>query len=188
MSELSVTETNLRGLYIITLAVQGDSRGSFREAYQAEKLEALGLPSLKPVQWNISANLRPGIIRGIHAEPWDKYIHVTAGSAFAAVTDLRPDSPTFGRYASFTLNQTNALFISRGFGNAFQTLEPNTVYCYLVNAHWSPGQPYPSVRFNDPDIGIAWPLTPGSDDVSEKDRKNPSLCEAFPEKFSSAAQ
>jgi dTDP-4-dehydrorhamnose 3,5-epimerase/reductase len=186
MSELSVKETDLRGLYIITQAVQSDSRGSFREAYQAEKLEALGVPSLKPVQWNISENLRPGIIRGIHAEPWDKYIHVPVGSAFAAVTDLRPDSPTFGRYASFTLDQTNALYISRGFGNAFQALEPNTIYCYLVNAHWSAEVKYPSIRFDDPDIDIAWPLVPGSDDVSKKDRQNPTLREVFPEKFSSA--
>lgn len=188
MSELRVTETSLQGLYTIDLAVQDDSRGSFREAYQAAKLEALGLPSLQPVQWNISENLRPGIIRGIHAEPWDKYIHVPAGSVFAAVTDLRPDSPTFGQYASFTLNRSNALYISRGFGNAFQVLEPNTVYCYLVNAHWLADQKYPSIRYNDPDVGIAWPLTPGPDDVSAKDKSNPVLREAFPTKFIPAKQ
>lgn len=188
MAELSVTATSFHGLYTINLAVQEDSRGSFREAYQAAKLEALGLPSLQPVQWNISENLRPGIIRGIHAEPWDKYIHVPVGSVFAAVTDLRPDSPTFGQYASFTLNRMNALYISRGFGNAFQVLEPNTVYCYLVNAHWSADQKYPSIRYDDPDLKITWPLEPGPDDVSEKDLKNPTLREVFPAKFTPATQ
>ncbi len=183
MAELRVSETELKGLFVIDLAVHGDARGSFREAYQAEKMEARGLPKLGPVQWNISENLRPGIIRGIHAEPWDKYIHVPAGRVFSAVADLRPDSPTFGRHLTFELNHTNAIFISRGFGNAFQTLEPNTVYCYLVNAHWTAGLKYPAIHYADPDLGIKWPIQPGSDDVSDKDKKNPSLRESFPEKF-----
>lgn len=185
MPELTVTETDLRGLYTIDLLSNDDSRGSFREAYQAAKLEALGLPPLNPVQWNISENLRPGIIRGIHAEPWDKYIHVPAGSVFSAVTDLRPDSPTFGQFRTFHLDRTKALFISRGFGNAFQALEPNTMYCYLVNVHWSAGLRYPSVHFADTDLQIPWPIAPKADDVSEKDRQNPTLRESFPEKFSS---
>lgn len=183
MSQLQVTETKLRGLYIIDLLVHADSRGSFREAYQAEKLEALGLPHLGPVQWNISENLRPGIIRGIHAEPWDKFIHVIHGRVFAALVDLRPESPTFGQHHAVELDQTRAIFAVRGFGNAYQVLEPDTIYGYLVNAHWSPGQVYPSVRFDDPDIGIQWPLQPAMDDISEKDRKNPLLREAFPGKF-----
>ncbi len=183
MSELKVVETRLHGLFTVDLVVHEDTRGSFREAYQAEKLEALGLPKLGPVQMNISENIRPGIIRGIHAEPWDKYIHVMSGRAFAAIVDMRPASSTFGQHLTFELDSTKALFVSKGFGNAYQVLESDTIYGYLVNAHWSSGQPYQSIRFNDPDIAIAWPLTPGIDDVSEKDRKNPLLREVFPEKF-----
>lgn len=183
MSELKVTETTLRGLYTIDLVINDDSRGSFREAYQAAKLEALGLPSLKPVQWNISENLRPGIIRGIHAEPWDKFIHVLHGRAFAAIVDVRPESPTFGQHLTFELDTTKALFVSQGFGNAYQALEPETIYGYLVNKHWSPGQKYTSIRFDDPDLNIAWPLPVTADDVSDKDRNNPLLRESFAEKF-----
>lgn len=183
MSELKVTETELRGLYLIDLIVRDDSRGSFREAYQAEKLETLGLPRLQPVQWNISDNVRAGIIRGIHAEPWDKFIHVLQGRAFAAVADFRPASPTFGQHKTFELDRTKGLYLSKGFGNAYQVLEANTMYGYLVNAHWTTDMKYPSVRYNDPDLAIAWPLTPESDDVSDKDQKNPTLREAFPEKF-----
>jgi len=181
--ELTVTETSLRGLFIVNVATHEDARGSFREAYQAEKLEALGLPKLGPVQMNISENIRAGIIRGIHAEPWDKYIHVLAGEVCNIAVDLRPDSPTFGKHQSFILNQTNALFISKGFGNAFQVLKAPVSYGYLVNKHWSPSEQYTNVRFNDPDLSIAWPLPVTADDVSDKDRNNPSLREAFPEKF-----
>jgi len=183
MSELRVETTSLTGLYLVHLQVFPDTRGSFREAYQAEKMEALGLPKLGPVQWNISENVRPGIVRGIHAEPWDKYVHVTAGAAFAVIADIHPDSPTFGQHETFRLDQTNALFISKGLGNAYQALEINTVYCYLVNAHWKAGTTYPAIHYADPDLNIQWPLAPGSDDVSEKDQKNPTLPEVFPKKY-----
>lgn len=185
-SELTVTETHLRGLYVIELVTHADTRGSFQETYQAAKLEALGLPVLRPVQWNISENKRPGIIRGIHAEPWDKYIHVIHGRAYSALVDLRPSSPTFGQHFARELTPTTALYAVRGFGNAYQALADDTVYGYLVNAHWTAGQSYPSIRYDDPDVGIAWPLAPGADDVSEKDRRNPTLRQAFPDKFSSS--
>jgi dTDP-4-dehydrorhamnose 3,5-epimerase/reductase len=181
--ELRVTESDLKGLYVIDLAIHADSRGSFREAYQAEKLEQLGLPRLGAVQWNISENLRPGIVRGIHAEPWDKYIHAVMGEAFAAIVDLRTDSPSFGQLRTFILNQTNALFVSRGIGNAYQVLKAPCAYGYLVNAHWKPGTVYPAIHYADPELNIRWPLPIGSDDVSGKDWKNPTLREAFPGKF-----
>ncbi len=183
MSNLRVAETELKGLFLIDLDVFADSRGSFREAFQAEKLEALGLPKLGPVQWNISENMRAGIIRGIHAEPWDKYIHCIAGRAFAAIVDIRKESPMFGRHLTFELDQTKALYVSKGFGNAYQTLEPNTVYGYLVNAHWTAGLKYPAINYADPDLNIQWPLPIGSDDVSEKDTKNPMMKEMFPQKY-----
>lgn len=183
MSDLRVTTTDLKGLYLIDLVINTDSRGSFREAYQAEKMEALGLPKLGPVQWNISENLRKGIVRGIHGEPWDKYIHIIHGRAFVAFVDLRPDSVTFGQHRTFELDNTKAMFVSQGFGNSYQALEDNTIYGYLVNAHWAPGMTYPSVHYADPDLKIQWLLPIGPDDVSDKDKKNPTMREAFPGKF-----
>ncbi|MBI4093158.1 MAG: dTDP-4-dehydrorhamnose 3,5-epimerase family protein [Candidatus Kerfeldbacteria bacterium] len=176
---LTVTPADLKGLYLINLVVHEDSRGSFREAFHAQNLEALGLPRLNPVQWNISENLRRGIVRGIHAEPWDKYAHVITGEVFAVIVDLRPDSITFKQVRTFTLDETKALFISRGLGNAYQVLSNGAVYGYLVNAHWQPGISYPSIAYNDPTLAINWPLPVGPDDVSEKDKQNPRLSEIF---------
>lgn len=185
--ELTVTETALHGLFVINLPVHKDSRGSFREAYQADKLAALGLPKLGPVQMNVSENIRPGIIRGIHAEPWDKFIHVLHGRVFAAIVDLRIASSTFGQHLTFELDNTTALFVSSGFGNSYQVLEAETIYGYLVNKHWSPEQKYTSIRFDDTDLHIQWPLSVLADDVSDKDRHNPFIREVFPEKFLSKA-
>lgn len=182
-NKLQVHPTSLPGLYSIDLVINADERGSFREAYQAAKLEALGLPPLGPVQWNISENIRAGIVRGIHCEPWDKFIHCIAGQAWAVIVDVRPESSTFGRHVSFKLDQTKALFVSKGFGNAYQTLAPNTVYGYLVNAHWRADLKYPSIHYADPDLNIAWPLPIGDNDVSQKDKENPTMRITWPEKF-----
>jgi dTDP-4-dehydrorhamnose 3,5-epimerase/reductase len=181
MSGLTVTPTEIAGLYSVDLVVHPDPRGSFREAYQREKLEALGLPPLGPVQWNISENLRRGILRGVHAEPWDKYIHVIAGEVFAAISDLRRGSPTFGRALGFRLDRGKALFVSKGLGNAYQVTSDGAVYGYLVNAHWTPGTTYLGVAWNDPDLAIPWPLPVGPDDLSGKDRSLPTLREALGE-------
>jgi dTDP-4-dehydrorhamnose 3,5-epimerase len=181
VSELKVRETDLAGLYEVDLVVNVDDRGSFREVFQAEKLEKLGLPALGPVQWNISENNERGTLRGIHAEPWDKYVHMIAGEAFAAIVDLRPESPTFGRVCTFTLTQRNALFISGGLGNSYQVTSDGGTYGYLVNEHWSPDAKYTLVNYADPELAIAWPLDPGPTGVSEKDHGHPTLAELFPD-------
>lgn len=180
MSELRVTETRLGGLFAIDLVVNVDERGSFREVFQQEKLEKLGLPALGPVQWNISENNERGTLRGIHAEPWDKYVHMIAGEAFAAIVDVRPESDTFGEVCTFVLTAHNALFISRGLGNSYQVTSDGGVYGYLVNEHWSPAAEYTLVSYCDPDLGIDWPLEPTN--VSDKDATHPRLAELFPDR------
>lgn len=134
-----------------------------------------------PVQQNVSFN-RHGVLRGIHAEPWDKLIHVAYGEAFAAIIDLRPDQPTFGKHETFLLDGTKSLFVSRGLGNSFQVLSESAAYGYLVNAHWDPTAFYPAVAYDDPDLGIEWPIRDGHEVVSEKDAANPSF-RAFREQF-----
>lgn len=172
---MKVRETSIAGLYEITLVVNRDDRGSFREVYQREKLVALGLPDLGPVQWNVSTNKSRGTLRGIHAEPWDKFIHVLSGSAYAAIVDLRPDSPTFKHYESFTLTPENAIYVSRGLGNSYQTLTDDCIYGYLVNQHWSPDAAYTLISFRDPQLAIAWPIEPDPSLISEKDLNHPLL-------------
>jgi dTDP-4-dehydrorhamnose 3,5-epimerase len=176
---MKVRECSIAGLYEITLDINVDDRGSFREAYQREKLLALGLPDLGIVQWNVSTNKQTGTLRGIHAEPWDKYIHVLSGDAFAAIVDLRPDSPTFKQHESFTLTQDNAIYVSRGLGNSYQTLTDDVIYGYLVNQHWSPDAQYTLVSYADPELAISWPLTPDPQLISEKDLNHPPLSQLF---------
>lgn len=181
MAALQVIESDVRGLFEIKLVVNSDERGSFREVFQAEKLEALGLPALGPVQWNVAENNARGTLRGIHAEPWDKYVHMIAGEAFCAIVDVRPDSPTFGEVRTFTLTEDNALFLSRGLGNSYQVTSDGGTYAYLVNQHWSPDAKYTLVSYKDPQLAIRWPLDPGPGGVSEKDENHPPLAELFPD-------
>lgn len=83
MSELKVTESPIPGLYVIDLVVHGDNRGWFKENYQKEKMEALGLPPFTVVQNNFSYNEELGVTRGLHAEPWEKFISVANGKVLA---------------------------------------------------------------------------------------------------------
>ena len=179
MSELAVHPTEIDGCYVVDLVVldDADRRGaSFREAYQAEKMRALGLPEFQPVQMNV-AESPAGTLRGIHAEPWEKFIHVVHGEAFAAIVDVRPGSPTAGHVWQGRLDRTRALFVERGLGNSYQAVSELVVYSYLVNEHWQPGVQYPAVRWDDPQLAIDWPITDERLQLSEKDRRNPSVAE-----------
>src|SRR5689334_3827526 len=95
-NELTVTESPIPGLFVIKLAFHGDSRGWFKENYQKAKLEALGLPAFDIVQNNFSYNEEAGVTRGLHAEPWEKFISVANGSVFAAWVDIRKGD-SFGK-------------------------------------------------------------------------------------------
>ena len=100
--ELKVTETEIPGLLIIDLPVHGDNRGWFKENWQREKMVAAGLPDFNPVQNNISFNASVGTTRGIHAEPWDKYVSVATGRIFGAWVDLRAGE-SFGKVVTVEL-------------------------------------------------------------------------------------
>jgi dTDP-4-dehydrorhamnose 3,5-epimerase len=174
--QLAVHQTNIPGLLKLDLPVHGDNRGWFKENWQREKMTKLGLPDFGPVQNNISFNKEVGVTRGIHAEPWDKYISIGNGKVFAALVDLRPGK-SFGVVEAVELTPETAIFVPKGIGNSFQTLEPDTVYTYLVNAHWSPDAKYTFVNLADADLAIAWPIRLNQAELSEKDRNHPSLKE-----------
>jgi dTDP-4-dehydrorhamnose 3,5-epimerase len=180
---LRVTKTDIQGLLVIAIPVHGDNRGWFKESYQKEKMVAQGFPDdFEVVQNNVSYNAQRGATRGIHAEPWDKYISISVGSAFAAIVDLRKGD-TFGKVLTFELNPGIALFVPKGCGNSYQSLEDGTTYSYLVNAHWSPDAKYTSVNLADPDLKIQWPLPLEMAEVSAKDKINPMLKEIQPMEF-----
>lgn len=180
---LASQETNIPGLLIFDIPVHGDSRGWFKENWQREKKIAVGLPDFGPVQNNISFNAEKGVTRGIHAEPWDKYISVGAGKIFGAWVDLR-EGESFGQVFTAELDPTRAIFVPRGVGNSFQALEDNTVYTYLVNDHWSAEAQaqYTFLNLADETANIQWPIPLDQAELSDKDRQHPRLSDVIPMK------
>lgn len=178
---LSAKGTNIPGMLVLDLPVHGDARGWFKENWQREKMGALGLPDMGPVQNNISFNDDAGVTRGIHAEPWDKFISVATGSVFGAWVDLRPGA-SFGEVFTCELDPSRAVYVPRGVGNSYQALEDGTAYTYLVNAHWSAElkSTYTFVNLADPALGIEWPIPLDEATVSEADRRHPMLADALP--------
>jgi dTDP-4-dehydrorhamnose 3,5-epimerase len=161
------------------LPVHGDNRGWFKENWQREKMTALGLDDFGPVQNNISFNDAVGTTRGIHAEPWDKWVSVATGRIFGAWVDLR-EGPTFGAVFTAEIDPSRAIFVPRGVGNAYQTLEPDTAYTYLVNDHWSPEATYTFLNLADETAAIAWPIPLSDVEISAKDLAHPRLADVVP--------
>jgi dTDP-4-dehydrorhamnose reductase/dTDP-4-dehydrorhamnose 3,5-epimerase len=178
--ELRAEKTPIEGLVVYDLAVHGDARGWFKENWQREKMLALGLPDFGPVQNNVSFNDKAGVTRGLHAEPWDKFVSIGAGRVFGAWCDIREGSKTYGEVFTIELDPSKAIFVPRGVANGFQTLEDNTVYMYLVNDHWSPDGQYSFVNVADETLGIEWPISLGEAELSDKDKAHPALAEAVP--------
>ncbi|MEX0426815.1 sugar nucleotide-binding protein [Nocardioides sp. DS6] len=181
MNELSVEHTPIPGLLVVRLPLHGDARGWFKENWQRAKMTELGLPDFGPVQNNMSFNATRGATRGIHTEPWDKFVSVAAGRVFGAWVDLR-EGDSFGTTFCVEVGPETAVFVPRGVGNSYQALEDETVYSYLVNDHWRPGVAYPALHLADETAAIAWPIPLDSDEVeiSAKDRANPRLADVTP--------
>lgn len=179
LNDLRVTKTVISGLFEIDLVVHGDNRGWFKENYQREKMEALGLPQFEIVQNNFSYNEEVGVTRGLHAEPWEKFISVANGRVFGAWVDLRKGSG-FGKTLTIEITPGKAVFVPRGVANGYQTLDANVTYTYLVNAHWSPETKYTFVNLFDPELEITWPINQGQSIVSDKDIAHPLLRDVTP--------
>ena len=178
-----MAKTDIPGLMVIALAVFGDERGWFKENYNREKMTKIGLPaSFDPLQQNVAYNNQRGVTRGIHAEPWDKYITIASGSVFAAIVDLRKGG-TYGKVLTFELNPGMGLFVPRGCGNSYQVLEDGTVYTYLVNDYWSPEAKYLAVNLADPDLKIQWPIPLDMAEISPKDKGQPHFKDTQPMEF-----
>jgi dTDP-4-dehydrorhamnose 3,5-epimerase len=181
MTDLTVTESTIPGLLIINLPLHGDNRGWFKENWQQEKMIKLGLPDFGPVQNNVSFNASAGVTRGLHAEPWDKYVALATGRIFGAWVDLR-DGDSFGTVYTHELGPETAVFVPRGVANGYQTLEPNTAYSYLVNEHWSAEarSEYTFLNLADETAAIDWPIPLAEAELSEADKEHPRLVDVTP--------
>lgn len=177
--ELELHTTSIPGLVWFDLPVHGDNRGWFKENWQREKMVAAGLPDFHPVQNNISFNDEVGTTRGIHAEPWDKYVSVAKGKVFGAWVDLR-EGETFGTTFTLEIDPTKSIFVPRGVANSFQVLEPDTAYTYLVNDHWSPNAEYAFLNLADEASAINWPIPLDQAILSEKDQNHPHISDVTP--------
>jgi dTDP-4-dehydrorhamnose 3,5-epimerase len=178
-SELGITSTVIPGLLVVDLVLHGDNRGWFKENYQKQKMEALGLPVFEVVQNNFSYNAEKGVTRGLHAEPWEKFISVANGKVYGAWVDLRKGE-SFGRVFTTEITPGKAIFVPRGIANGYQTLEEHITYTYLVNDHWSPETSYTFVNLFDPALKIQWPIAKESTITSEKDDAHPLLRDVVP--------
>ena len=170
----SLETTPIPGLVVVRLDRREDARGFFKENWQREKMLAIGLPDFGPVQNNVSFNSDRGVTRGIHTEPWDKFISLATGRIFGAWVDMR-EGETFGATFTLEMDTSVAVFVPRGVGNSYQVLEDATAYTYLVNDHWRPGVTYPALALGDPTAAIDWPIPLSEAIISEKDQNAPAL-------------
>lgn len=181
-TEFKTLPTEIPGLLFFNVTAIGDERGWFQEKYQKAKLVAAGLPAdFNVVQTNVSYNQEKGVARGLHAEPWEKYVSVVKGRAFVAFVDLRAGSG-FGKTFTAEVDINKAVFVPQGVANSYQTLEEDTYYIYSVSAHWSQElyDQYVSVNMADPTLGIKWPIDIKSAAVSDRDRNHPMLRDIHP--------
>ncbi len=181
---MKLIQTAIPDVVIIEPAVFGDDRGWFMESFNEARFQAelakLGLPVSRPfVQDNHSCS-KAGVLRGLHYQlaphPQGKLVRVVKGAAFDVAVDLRRQSPTFGLWVGVELNAENKrqLWIPEGFAHGFLTLADDTHFLYKTTDYYARDCER-SVLWNDPDIGIEWPLHQGEPLLAPKDIEAPRL-------------
>jgi dTDP-4-dehydrorhamnose 3,5-epimerase len=165
----------------IELEKRGDDRGFFARFFCEKEFGDAGLET-QFVQINNSLTAKKGTLRGLHYQlppaAEVKVVRCLRGALYDVIVDLRAGSPTFGKWfgAELTADNRTMMYVPRGFAHAFVTLTDDTEALYLVSAFYSPENER-GVRFNDPAVGIEWPVEPV--EISEKDRNWPDLDPEF---------
>ena len=177
---MKVERTALPGVLILEPKVFGDARGFFMETWNRSRLAEAGLPG-EFVQDNVSYS-RHGVLRGLHYQSpraQGKLVHVLEGEVFDVAVDVRVGSPTFGRWAGATLSAQNRrqLWIPPGFAHGFCVTGETALFCYKCTELYAP-EHEGSILWNDPAIGIAWPLEHPT--LSAKDAAAPPLAAVSP--------
>ncbi|MBB3905623.1 dTDP-4-dehydrorhamnose 3,5-epimerase [Methylobacterium brachythecii] len=179
---MRVIETAIPEVKRVVPKRHGDDRGWFSEVFRADRLAEAGIDSVF-VQDNQSFSVPAGTLRGLHFQTppaaQAKLVRVLAGAILDVAVDIRRGSPTFGRYVAVRLDAENGeqLFVPHGFAHGFCTLEPNTMVAYKVDAYYSPAHDR-AIAWNDPAIGIDWPVSEAEASLSAKDKAAPRLSEA----------
>ena len=183
---MNYIETDIPGVYILEPRVFEDARGYFMETWREEDFNRAMGRTVHFVQDNQSMSSR-GVLRGLHyqrgADSQAKLVRVLQGTVVDVAVDLRKDSPTFGRHVMVELSAENKrqLFIPRGFAHGFQVVSETAVFTYKVDNRYAPESEC-SIRFDDPSIGIEWPIQGNDVVLSEKDLSHAVSFEAA-EKF-----
>ena len=161
-----------------------DARGFFAEIFRADALRECGIDA-DFVQENHSLSVDQGVVRGLHFQSppaaQAKLVRVGVGAILDVAVDIRHDSPSYGRHVAVMLSaaEGNQLFVPEGFAHGFCTLEPNTEIVYKVSRYYS-AEHDRGLAWNDPELGIAWPIGADSAILSDKDRRQPLLAELPP--------
>lgn len=177
---MNILETAIPGLLIIEPRVFGDARGFFMETWNAHAFAEAGL-DLTFVQDNHSRSQK-GVLRGLHFQKpgaQGKLVRVTRGAVFDAAVDLRASSPTFGQWVGVELSAANhrMFWVPEGFAHGFLTLEDDTDFLYKCTAPYAPKSEY-TLAWDDPAVGIEWPLDGLNPVISDKDRVGLALADA----------
>ena len=176
-----VHTTHIKDVLILEPQVFGDERGYFFESFNAERFFAHTGVDVRCVQDNESRSKR-GVLRGLHFQraPYAqaKLVRVVKGRVLDVAVDIRKDSPTFGRYVAVELSGDNKrqLFIPKGFAHGYMVLEEDTIFQYKCDAYYHPAAEG-GIAWDDPQIGIEWPLPEGDIILSERDKNRPLLSE-----------
>ena len=174
---MNVAETELPGVVILSPKVFGDDRGFFMETWNGRRYADLGIPD-RFVQDNLSYSAR-GVLRGLHfqhPQPQGKLVSVLRGEVFDVAVDIRVGSPTFGRWTGAILSAENKrqLWVPEGFAHGFLVTGEDALFSYKCTDYYAPEHDA-SVLWNDPDIGIDWPVEAPT--LSGKDAGAPPLSE-----------
>jgi dTDP-4-dehydrorhamnose 3,5-epimerase len=174
---LIFVETKLKGAYIVELEKREDHRGFFARSWDGNVLEQHGLIG-RVVQQNIAFSKFKGTIRGLHYQKAPhqetKFVRCTRGAVYDVIVDLRPDSPTLKQWLGIkmTADEYKLLYVPKDFAQGFQSLDDNSEIQYLVSAVYTPAAEA-GIRYNDPNIGIEWPLPVSM--ITEKDANLPDF-------------
>ena len=177
---MNISETSLPGVLLIIPAIYHDNRGAFFETWNQKWFEDARLPT-GWVQDNCSYSMK-NVVRGIHyqiVQPQAKLVRATSGVVLDVAVDLRRSSQNFGAHfaAELSAESGQMLYIPAGFGHGFIALTENVGLAYKVTDYYNPSGER-TIVWNDPDLGIPWPISAEGAIVSEKDRKGCRLGEA----------